>query len=198
MNEANPGEALHAQEPGAETPGPQSGAEAPVPTAAEQGADGATGPGAPEPAPQPEPAAEASGGADQPPAGADAAARARQREALIQSQLRQISELDPEVKSLEDLTHTEQYGQLYALVRRGYTLLDAYKLANFDRLTRRAELAAAQRYRNALDGVRHLTATQTRGAGRPVPADVAAQYRALNPGVSDGEIARHYQRYHQD
>ena len=196
MNEANPGEALQAQEPGAETPGPQSGAEAPVPTAAEPGAGGATGPGVPEPVPQPEPTAEAPGG--EPQAGADAAARARQREALIQSQLRQISELDPEVKSLEDLTHTEQYGQLYALVRRGYTLLDAYKLANFDRLTRRAELAAAQRYRNALDGVRHLTATQTRGAGRPVPADVAAQYRALNPGVSDGEIARHYQRYHQD
>ena len=196
MNEANPGEALHAQEPGAETPGPQSGAEAPVPTAAEQGAGEETRPGAPEPAPQPESAAEAPGG--EPPAGADAAARARQREALIQSQLRQISELDPEVKSLEDLTHTERYGQLYALVRRGYTLLDAYKLANFDRLTRRAELAAAQRYRNALDGVRHLTATQTRGAGCPVPADVAAQYRALNPGISDGEIARHYQRYHQD
>lgn len=196
MNEANPGEALGAQEPGVETPGPQSGAEAPVPTAAEQGAGAETRPGAPEPAPQPEPAAEAPGG--EPQAGTDAAARARQREALIQSQLRQISELDPEVKSLEDLTHTEQYGQLYALVRRGYTLLDAYKLANFDRLTRRAELAAAQRYRNALDGVRHLTATQTRGAGRPVPADVAAQYRALNPGVSDGEIARHYQRYHQD
>ncbi|MBQ2635026.1 MAG: hypothetical protein IJF88_10675 [Oscillospiraceae bacterium] len=197
MNEANPGEALHAQEPGVETSGPQSGAEAPVPTAAEPGADGATGPGAPDPAQQPEPTAEAPGGGE-PQAGTDPAARARQREALIQSQLRQISELDPEVKSLEDLTHTEQYGQLYALVRRGYTLLDAYKLANFDRLTRRAELAAAQRYRNALDGVRHLTATQTRGAGRPVPADVAAQYRALNPGVSDGEIARHYQRYHQD
>lgn len=197
MNEANPEEALHAQEPGVETSGPQSGAEAPVPTAAEPGADGATGPGAPDPAQQPEPTAEAPGGGE-PQAGTDPAARARQREALIQSQLRQISELDPEVKSLEDLTHTEQYGQLYALVRRGYTLLDAYKLANFDRLTRRAELAAAQRYRNALDGVRHLTATQTRGAGRPVPADVAAQYRALNPGVSDGEIARHYQRYHQD
>ncbi|MBR7055512.1 MAG: hypothetical protein IKI17_00265, partial [Oscillospiraceae bacterium] len=47
MNEANPGEALHAQEPGAETPGPQSGTEAPVPTAAEQGAGAETRPGAP-------------------------------------------------------------------------------------------------------------------------------------------------------
>lgn len=198
MNEANPGEALHAEETGAETPGQQTGAEVPVRTAAEQGPGEETRQSAPEPAAKPETAAEAASGADQPQPPSDAAQRARQREALIQSQLRQITELDPEVKTLEDLTHTEQYGQLYALVRRGYTLLDAYKLANFDRLTRRAELAAAQRYRNALDGVRHLTATRTRGAGTPVPADVAAQYRALNPGVSDGEIARHYNRYHQD
>lgn len=190
MNEANSGEALRAEATGGETPVDSQAQTETGPDAAE-----AREPEDTQAAPQPE-AAEASGDAERPRPNAEAAARARQREALIQSQLRQISELDPEVKSLEDLTHTEQYGQLYALVRRGYTLLDAYKLANFDRLTRRAELAAAQRYRNALDGVRHLTATRSRGAGSPVPADVAAQYRALNPGVSDGEIARHYQRYH--
>ena len=62
---------------------------------------------------------------------------------------------------------------------------------------RRAEQAAVQRYRNGLAGTRHLAATVNRASGGvPVPADVAAQYRALNPGISDGEIARHYNRYH--
>ena len=189
MNEANPEEA-----PRAEDAGGADRVAAQIPTDPGPEAAEAQEPADRQPAPPPEAAQAASGAEDRP--RPDAAARARQREALIQSQLRQISELDPEVKSLEDLTHTEQYGQLYALVRRGYTLLDAYKLANFDRLTRRAELAAAQRYRNALDGLRHLSATRSRGTGSPVPADVAAQYRALNPGVSDGEIARHYSRYH--
>ena len=187
MNEASPGPAQSAEAPIAETSGPET------PTREENvPAPEASGQAAPEEAahPQEGPSAE--------PEAARVPATAAQRQALIQSQLRQIAELDPEVKSLEDLTHTEQYGQLYALVRRGYTLVDAYKLANFDRLTRRAELAAAQRYRNALDGVRHLTATRSHGTGSPVPADVAAQYRALNPGVSDGEIARHYSRYHKD
>ena len=188
MNEASPGQTQSAEAPIAEMPGPET------PTGAERAPE-APGQGAPEPAaPEAAEAPAAETEAPRPPE--NATQLARQRQALIQSQLRQIAELDPEVKSLEDLTRTEQYGQLYALVRRGYTLVDAYKLANFDRLTRRAELAAAQRYRNALDGVRHLTATRSHGAGSPVPADVAAQYRALNPGVSDGEIARHYNRYH--
>ena len=127
----------------------------------------------------------------------DPAELARQRQALIDGQLREIAALDPEVRSLSDLTRSESYDALYALVKRGATLSEAYRLANFERLMRRAEQAAVQRYRNGLAGTRHLAATVNRASGGvPVPADVAAQYRALNPGISDGEIARHYNRYH--
>lgn len=127
----------------------------------------------------------------------DPAELARQRQALIDGQLREIAALDPEVRTLSDLTRSESYDALYALVKRGATLSEAYRLANFERLMRRAEQAAVQRYRNGLAGTRHLAATVNRASGGvPVPADVAAQYRALNPGISDGEIARHYNRYH--
>ena len=76
---------------------------------------------------------------------AEAAARqAREQEAKarVDEQLRQIQAIDPTVKELGDLAKLDTYPKLYDMVKRGYSILDAYRLANYDTLTQRAAEAS--------------------------------------------------------
>lgn len=113
-------------------------------------------------------------------------------------QMREISALDPAIKSLGDLQakHPDQYPKLMQLVSSGMTLAQAYKGLNFDALAARKAEAAQQQVRNQVAGKRHLEPVGGQGkASVEVPGDVAEQYRDLNPGMSDAEIQKAYAAY---
>ena len=123
-------------------------------------------------------------------------AREQAAQARIEEQLREISRLDPAVKGLGDLARMANYPRLYELVKRGNSLTEAYKLANYDALTQRAAQASKQAALNAARSKEHLAPTAQRGAGAAsVPADVKEEYRALNPDATEAEIQQHYNRY---
>lgn len=130
---------------------------------------------------------------------AEAAARqAREQEAKarVDEQLRQIQAIDPTVKELGDLAKLDTYPKLYDMVKRGYSLLDAYRLANYDTLTQRAAEASRKAAINSVQSKQHLKATESRGGGAiPVPDSVLEEYRVLNPGATKEEIQKHYQSY---
>lgn len=130
---------------------------------------------------------------------AEAAARqAREQEAKarVDEQLRQIRAIDPTVKELGDLAKLDTYPKLYDMVKRGYSILDAYRLANYDTLTQRAAEASRKAAINSVQSKQHLKATESRGGGAiPVPDSVLEEYRALNPGATKEEIQKHYQSY---
>ena len=127
---------------------------------------------------------------------ASMAAKEREAKAKIDEELREISSFDPSVRTLADLAKTENYETLYGYVQKGYTILDAYKLANFEKIRGASVSASRQAAMNAAAGKSHLSSTVTRGTGAiTVPEDVKAEYRAFNPDATDAEIQRHYQRY---
>lgn len=130
---------------------------------------------------------------------AEAAARqAREQEAKarVDEQLRQIQAIDPTVKELGDLAKLDTYPKLYDMVKRGYSILDAYRLANYDTLTQRAAEASRKAAINSVQSKQHLKATESRGGGAiPVPDSVLEEYRVLNPGATKEEIQKHYQGY---
>lgn len=130
---------------------------------------------------------------------AEAAARqAREQEAKarVDEQLRQIQAIDPTVKELGDLAKLDTYPKLYDMVKRGYSILDAYRLANYDTLTQRAAEASRKAAINSVQSKQHLKATESRGGGAiPVPDSVLEEYRVLNPGATKEEIQKHYQNY---
>ena len=130
---------------------------------------------------------------------AEAAARqAREQEAKarVDEQLRQIQAIDPTIKELGDLAKLDTYPKLYDMVKRGYSILDAYRLANYDTLTQRAAEASRKAAINSVQSKQHLKATESRGGGAiPVPDSVLEEYRALNPGATKEEIQKHYQSY---
>lgn len=117
----------------------------------------------------------------------------------VEEQVREIGQMDPSIKSLEDLAKMPTYPRFYELVKRGNTLADAFRLANFDALTQGAAAGARQAAVNAARSKEHLEQTKTRGKGAvSVPADVREQYRLFIPDATDEEIQRHYQKNHKE
>ena len=114
----------------------------------------------------------------------------------LDEQMKQIGALNPEVRELGDLTKMPTYPRFYELVKKGLDLVDAYKLANIDSLTQGMAQASRQAALNSARSKDHLSPTATRGAGAvTVPSDELALYRELNPGMSEAEIQKHYNKY---
>ena len=130
---------------------------------------------------------------------AEAAARqVREREAraMIEEQVKEIAAVDPSIKEFGDLAKMDNYGRFHELVKKGNTLLDAYRLANFDALTQRAAQASRKAAIQSAASKEHLAPNPPRGTGAvSVPEDIKAEYRAFNPDATEEEIQKHYQKY---
>lgn len=121
----------------------------------------------------------------------------------VDAELEEIRRLDPEMVDLKTILESETGEEFRAAVSRGATFIEAFKLANFDRLQQRnsAETArrAEQAARNKARSKDHLQTSRTSGSGSvPVPADVKEMYRYLMPGKTDAEILEHYNRSIKD
>jgi len=126
------------------------------------------------------------------------AARQQQQRMVLDEQIQEIAKLDPSISTVQDLMQRPEYQQVYNLVRKGNSIVDAYKLVYFDKLTANASTAAKQAALNSANSKEHLTATTARGAGSlTVPADVKAMYKSMMPDVTDAEIQEHYNKFHQ-
>lgn len=123
-------------------------------------------------------------------------AQEMQAKIKIDDQMKEIGKLDPDVRSLEDLTKMPNYDYFRDLVKRGNTLVEAYKLANMDKLTAASANGAKQAAINAMSGKSHLEKTSGRGPGAAtVPREILEQYRLYNPDATDAEIQKHYNKH---
>lgn len=126
---------------------------------------------------------------------AQAAARDAEINADIERQLAEINTIDPSIKTLSDLTKLDNYQELYDKVGKGYSIIDAYKLTNWDRSRDAAVKAAKQEARNA-GSKAHLTRTEGRGNGAlSVPEDVMREFRTFNPTASEADITAYYNKF---
>lgn len=129
---------------------------------------------------------------------ADAAASAQAAMAeKVQEEIAEISKLDPSIKTVADLKNMPNFQQFYELVGKSYSFIDAYRLANFDRLTAQAAETGRQQAAVNARSKDHLQATgNARGAGAvSVPKDEMAIYRLLNPNATEAQIQAHYNKH---
>ena len=115
----------------------------------------------------------------------------------FEEQLKEIGQLDPEVKSPADLAKIAEFKEFDAMVRSGrYNMVDAYRLACFDRLAQRQASAAKQAAINAAKGKAHLAPV---GGGRAaedgLTDEIIENYRRFNPKWTREEIARYHKSY---
>ena len=126
-------------------------------------------------------------------------ARQQEQKMVLDEQIKEIAKLDPSIKGVKDLFDRPEYQDIYNKVKLGNSIVDAFKLVYFDKLTASAGDAARQAALNAANSKEHLQPNGQRGAGAiPVPPDVKAQYKLLNPNATDAEIQEHYHRFHKN
>ena len=126
-------------------------------------------------------------------------ARQQKQKMVLDEQITAIGKLDPSVKTVDDLVKRPEYKQVYDYVKKGISIVDAFKLANYDALTQNAAAASRQAAMNAANSKEHLAPTQTRGSGAvTVPADVKEMYKLYNPNATDAEIQAHYAKFHKN
>lgn len=114
-------------------------------------------------------------------------------QARIKQDLDEIRKLDPSIKSFDDLQKLETAGEMEQLLKQGYSLPAAFKLANYEHLTQSKIEAARQAAASKAMSKEHLSATKKRGQGAiPVPDDVMKMYQMF--GINKNEAEKHYNR----
>ena len=117
-------------------------------------------------------------------------------DAIIAAQIAEIHGLDGSINSVDDLLKMPNAKAFGDYVRKGNSFVDAYKLANMDKLIASARESASASAINKARSKDHLTATATRGSGAvTVPADELALYRELMPDATEADIIKHYNKY---
>ncbi|HMM05257.1 MAG TPA: hypothetical protein PKD52_01070 [Clostridiales bacterium] len=112
----------------------------------------------------------------------------------MDQELAKIRQWDDSVKNLADITGAENYEVIYEKVKRGYSLSDAFYIANLEQMNRQTASKAEQSVLNHLRSKEHLAGTKMRGAGDiTVPQAVMSEFKRLMPQASSEEI-RHFYR----
>jgi len=118
---------------------------------------------------------------------------------LATEQMREISRLDPTVSTLGDVTKLETGKKFREYVGKGLNFVEAFKLANMERLQKTADNVSKHQAFKLISSKGHLQPTVTRGQGAlRVPPEEMEMYRQLNPGMSESEIMRHYNLYKRE
>lgn len=114
---------------------------------------------------------------------------------IFEAELEKIREIDPTIRNAEDLFASENEAAMTALIKKNYSISDAYFIANREKLMERAASAGAQQTRNNAANKGHLNSSSPHGTGGiTVPEDVMSEFRLINPNASDDEIRAFYQR----
>ena len=121
----------------------------------------------------------------------------QQTQNIINDNVDQIMKLDSSVKSLDDLVKQDSFNDVLDKIRNGYSLADAYKIVNYDKLTQQNTQAAKQAAINAAKGKEHLVATggvTDTSKMLEIPNNELGRWRDMFPDASDKELKEKYTR----
>jgi len=123
---------------------------------------------------------------------------ARQAE-IFNKELKMISDINPDIKTIDDLVKMENYDQFYDKVaNKGYSYYDAFVLVNIEKIKEMTDESARKKALNNLDGKSHLK-TIAGGVGKEVyvSSDEMETLRKNFPGKTDSELKEMYKRYNK-
>lgn len=120
----------------------------------------------------------------------------KEEQAMITDAISQISAVDPDIKSLDDLVKLENYDEFYGLVEKGYSIPDAYKIVAFDKITARRVDSATETVITNANSKNHMKPISgSKSKDFNVPQDILATYRKNMPHMSEQEIREHYSKF---
>lgn len=120
----------------------------------------------------------------------------RQAQERIDQELAEIHKMDPSINGVQDFVTMPNAKAFYEYVKKGNTFLDAYRLANFDKITTAKADAARQQAMTNARGKDHLRgAGVQQGAGAAeIPPDEMKLFKLLNPTATEDQIRAYYNK----
>ena len=115
----------------------------------------------------------------------------------LQSDIKEISKFDSTIKSKDDLVKLENFEDIVKLVEKGNSLVEAYKLANFDKLVSKKQSAAEQAAINQAKSKSHLQ--KTGGVADTsnlleIPERDMAEWKKIYPNLSASQLKEKYNK----
>lgn len=103
-------------------------------------------------------------------------------ETALQNDIAMIGKYDPSIKSINDLSTLPNFPDILDRVQRGASLVEAYKMVNFDNFMQHQSEAARQQAINQMRGKDHLPSQSTGLAQNEdyveVPAEIMSRMKA--------------------
>lgn len=127
--------------------------------------------------------------------------RAAAAKRMIDEDIAQITALDPDIKTIEDVFKSKDANKVLDLTRRGYRLSDAYRIINNDKIVdRQVESrlkAATQAEINKKASKDHLKATGKgkTGGEEPLTQEEINYYRQWMPNATPEQIRAYKAKY---
>ena len=115
------------------------------------------------------------------------------KQQALNAEINLIHSLDESISSIDDIAALDNVKDILSLTERGYSLYDAYRLCNLDKIMATRAESAKKNALNDVDSKGHLR-TSTGGAGKTVhvPKDTYEMYKRNMPKWSDAQIREHY------
>lgn len=123
--------------------------------------------------------------------------RQRNAEALLEEDMKVISSLNPNLKSLADVQALPDFMQMAQMCQtNGIRLADAYKLTHFNDLMAGKTASAKQAALNTMNGTAHLNQTDSLANADngevEIPVNELAQWKRAFPHLSAAELRKKY------
>lgn len=118
--------------------------------------------------------------------------RAQQK---LEADYKEILALDPSLNGVEDILNDPSMPLMAERVAQGMSLVDAYKIVNFDRVFASKESAVKQQTINQVKGKNHLTtgaAINVNDTEEDIPANMVNQFKDMFPEKSMKELKALY------
>lgn len=122
---------------------------------------------------------------------------AAEGERQMNEAIKEISRLDPSITDVAALANHPNAPVFNEYVNRGYSLVDAFRLANFDTLTGKKAAAAKQQAMNNVNGKSHLSTTAGNAGGDDVvidPQEMQMMKHAF-PNLTHAQLVAKFKKY---
>lgn len=118
---------------------------------------------------------------------------------MIDNELAIIHEIDPSITTASDLANVENFAEIESYWKRGYTISDAFKLANFGKVSKQSIDAIKQSAINQAKSTSHLQATTSISddTGKDmvdIPADELVFWKECYPELSMKQLKEKYNK----
>lgn len=126
------------------------------------------------------------------------AQKLKEVESYLETQVKEISQIDPDIKSAKDIESSDRYPEILKYLNENrLSIVDAYKLVYADKLSERKTNAVKQQAINNAKSQQHLKATDGGTATdslAEIPQSILPQWKEWFPKKSAKELKEMYNR----